>query len=445
MNIILKYFLCVCFSFTFFSFIHAQSIDKIEAIIGSEIILTSDIESQYLQYLSQGNIKSDFIKCEIIEDILFQKLLIHQAKLDSVEISDDQVESELQRRLLYFENQLGSIEKVEEYFSKTKMEIEIELAKVIKDQLLAQKTQGLITDNIKITPSEVKTFFNTQKLSDIPEIPDKFEIAQIVIKPVITDSQKEDLREKLNDFRSRVYEGEDFKMLATLYSDDLVSAANGGELGFVNRADLSPEFERAAFRLKKGEISQVVESQFGFHIIQLIERRGEQINVRHILLKNKVNSTELYNAKIKIESIENEIKKGDISFEDAVSKYSNDPSKSNGGLLLNPNTMSTLHNIDDIDPKLRYLIDQLQEDEITSPVIFETTDGTQAYRIVKLNKKIEAHTANLADDFSMIKDFAINIKKQNKILSWIDEKINNTYIKINTQIASCEFKNKWIN
>jgi len=423
---------------------NAQSIDKVEAIIGDEIVLTSEVESQYLQYLSQGNSKSDAIKCEIIEDLLFQKLLINQAKLDSVVVTDEEVDGEITKRLTYFESQLGSVEKVEEYFGKLKVEIELELGKVIKDQFLAERIQRGISSDVKVTPTEVREFFNQQNDADIPVVPTKVEVAQIIVKPEISEEQKDKLRNKLNSFRERVYKGEDFKMLATLYSDDPGSATRGGELGFVNRGDLVPEFERAAFRLKEGEISEVVESQFGFHIVQLIERRGEQINVRHILLKTKVSSTALYNANLKIEEIEKELKTGTISFDDAVEKYSDDESKNNNGLLLNPNTMSTLHTINDMAPALKYAVEKLDIGAISIPSVIQMPDETKAYRILKLNKRIEEHKANLVDDFSMIKDFAINIKKQVELMKWIAKTISNTYIKINDDISSCEFKNKWV-
>jgi len=352
---------------------NAQSIDKVEAIIGDEIVLTSELESQYLQYLSQGNSKSDAIKCEIIEDLLFQKLLINQAKLDSVVVTDEEVDTEITKRLTYFESQLGSVEKVEEYFGKLKVEIELELGKVIKDQFLAERVQRGISSDVKVTPAEVREFFNQQNDADIPVVPTKVEVAQIIVKPEISVEQKDKLRDKLNSFRERVYNGEDFKMLATLYSDDPGSATKGGELGFVNRGDLVPEFERAAFRLKEGEISEVVESQFGFHIVQLIERRGEQINVRHILLKTKVSSTALYNAKLKIEKVEKELKAGTITFDDAVEKYSDDESKNNNGLLLNPNTMSTLHAIDEMSPALKFVVENLEEGSFSSPAVAQTS------------------------------------------------------------------------
>jgi len=430
---------------TFFGLnINAQSIDKVEAIIGDEIVLRSDIESQYLQYLSQGNVKSEAVKCEIIEDILFQKLLINQAKMDSIVVADEDIDAEIEKRLNYFERQLGSLAKVEEYFDKSKVEIELELGKVIKDQFLAQKAKSSISYNVKVTPAEVRDFLNNQDESNVPQVPTKVEVAQIIIKPEIPDEQKDKLRDKLNSFRSRVYKGEDFKMLATLYSDDAGSASKGGELGFVNRGDLVPEFERAAFRLKEGEISEVVESQFGFHIVQLIQRRGEQINVRHILLKTKVSSTALHNAKLKIQAIEEEIKNGLITFDDAIIKYSDGESKNNGGLLLNPNTLSTMHTIDDMAPALRYIVEKLSIDEISSAVVVEMPDETKAYRILKINKRIESHVANLIDDFSIIKDIVVNIKQQDELMDWIQKTINKTYIKMNDGVLNCSFKNKWI-
>jgi peptidyl-prolyl cis-trans isomerase SurA len=359
-------------------------------------------------------------------------------------VADEDVDAEIDKRLDYFESQLGSIEKVEEYFGKSKVEIALELGKVIKDQFLAQKAQGSIASDVKVTPAEVRDFFNNQNKSDIPQVPTKIEVIQIIIKPEITTEQKDKLREKLNAFRARVYKGEDFKMLATLYSDDPGSASKGGELGFVNRGDLVPEFERAAFRLKEGEISEVVESQFGFHIVQLIQRRGEQINVRHILLKSKVSSTALHNAKLKIEEVEKEIKDKEITFEEAIAKYSDDESKNNGGLLLNPNTMSTMHTIDDMAPALKYTVEQLAIGEVSSNAIMQMPDETQAYRILKLNKKVKSHTANLVNDFSMIKDFALNIKKQDELMVWIQKTIDKTYIKINNDILNCAFKNKWV-
>ena len=421
-----------------------QTIDRVEAIIGDEILLSSEIETQYLQYLSQGNVESLSIKCEIIEDLLFQKLLVNQANVDSVEISDEEVRSEINKRINYFESQLGSVSKVENYFGKSIVEIKNELTEIVKDQFLAQRVQSSISNDISITPSEVRSFFRNLPAEEIPEIPTKLELIQIIINPIISQAQKDKLRERLNIFRDRVYNGEDFQMLATLYSDDPVSASKGGELGFVNRGDLVPEFERAAFRLRQGEISEVIESKFGFHIIQLIERRGDQINVRHILLRPKVSATSLNDAKVKIEKIADEIKSGSITFEEAILKYSDDDSKNSGGVLIDQKTMSNMHIIEDMDPSLKFLVKDLDESEFSSPNIFSNSDETNAYRLIKVKSKLNAHKANLSDDFSMIKEFALNIKRQDELFEWIKRTVDTTYIEINSNILSCNFKNKWI-
>jgi len=439
MNKIYHFLLLALISFN----LSAQTIDKIEAVLGDEIILTSEIESQYLQYLSQGNIQSTEIRCQIVEDLLFQKLMINQAKIDSLVVSGEEVETEINKRLSYFESQLGSVEKVEEYFGKSKDKIEQELTKVIEDQFLAQRMQTKLTSSIKVTPVEVKETYGLLTDAEIPTLPTQVEVAQIVIKPEITNEQKDKIRAKLNSFRDRVYKGEDFKMLATLYSDDPGSVTRGGELGFVNRGDLVPEFERAAFRLKEGEISKVVESQFGYHIVQLIERRGEQINVRHILIKTKVNATALHAAKLKMDSIAKEISEGTITFDQAVSKYSDDKNKSNGGLLLNPNTMSTSHTLDDMAPALRLVVDKLAEGEVSFPAVIQMQDENKAYRILRLNKKTEEHKANLVDDFAKIKEYSINAKKQETLDKWVNKTIAKTYIRLSGSLEECKLANKW--
>ena len=436
------YFVYTLLLSVFISF--GQTIDRVEAIIGDEILLSSEIETQYLQYLSQGNVESLSIKCEIIEDLLFQKLLVNQANVDSVEISDEEVRSEINKRINYFESQLGSISNVENYFGKSIVEIKNELTEIVKDQFLAQRVQSSISNDISITPSEVRSFFRKLPAEEIPEIPTKLELIQIIINPIISQAQKDKLRERLNIFRDRVYNGEDFQMLATLYSDDPVSASKGGELGFVNRGDLVPEFERAAFRLRQGEISEVIESKFGFHIIQLIERRGDQINVRHILLRPKVSATSLNDAKVKIEKIADEIKSGSITFEEAILKYSDDDSKNSGGVLIDQKTMSNMHIIEDMDPSLKFLVKDLDESEFSSPNIFSNSDETNAYRLIKVKSKLNAHKASLSDDFSMIKEFALNMKRQDELFDWIKRTVNTTYIEINSNILSCNFKNKWI-
>ncbi len=424
--------------------VFSQSIDRVEAIIGDEILLTSDIESQYLQYLLQGGTTSYNVRCEIIEDLLFQNLLIHQAKIDSIEVSSEEISQEINKRLLYFEGQLGSIKNVEDYFGKSMLDIEKDLKDVIKNQFYAQRMQSKIVSDIKVTPSEVKHSYDLLDSIDIPIIPTQFELSQIIIKPKVSDKQRQEIKTSLNKLRERVYNGESFNVLATLYSDDEASSTRGGELGFVNRGDLLPNFERAAFRLKEGEVSQIVETKYGFHIIKLIERRGEQINVRHILIKPTPDTEANLVALNKLDEVFNEIKSGTISFEDAVIKYSEDPNKSNGGLFINPITMSTLHPYDDMPISLKFLLDDIVVGEFTSPTNIQLAEGDDFYRIIKMNKRIDSHQANLVDDFTIIKDFTLNLKKQELLSDWINNKINKTYIKLNQNIDSCDFQNNWV-
>ena len=423
----------------------SQVIDKIEAVIGNELILTSDIESQYLQYLSQGYTEKGEVKCQIIQDILYQKLLTHQAKVDSVEVSEKEVNKELERRLSSFISQLGSQEAMEEYFGKSILEVKEEFYDEIENQLLSQRMQSQITSSISVTPQEVRNLFDQlKKENELPLIPSQIEISQVVKIPEISLEEKSRIRKKLINFRERINKGEDFKVLATLYSDDIESAKNGGELGFVSRGDLVTEFEAAAFALKGDEISEIIETSYGYHIIQLIERRGEQINVRHILMKAKFSSESLLIAKQELEKINTLLKSGELTFEEAVKNHSDDVSKNNGGLLINPSTSSSLFTTESLPADVRYSAEKLEEGEISSVNLFTMNDGTKAYRIIKINKKIEEHTANLTDDYSKIHDYAVNSKKQLEIVSWIDKMIDKTYIRFEDLILECELSKNWI-
>lgn len=425
---------------------HAQSIDKIQAIIGSEILLISDIENQYNQILSQGVIETEDMRCQIIDELLLQNFLIHHAKIDStIEIVSDDIDAEINNRISYFENQLGSLEKVESYFNRTIESMEDELRIIVKDQFYTQKKQSKIISDVKITPNEVKDFYRTLNSEEIPIVPTKLQMSQIVIEPELSEDKKNSIKEKLNGFRKRIYNGEDFKVLATLYSDDVVSANNGGELGFMQRGDLVPEFERAAFKLKKDEISEVVESKFGYHIIQMIERRGEQINVRHILIKPKFSSLSLQNARENINSIKSDLDSSLISFKDALQKYSDDESKNNGGLIINPKNGTTFFTFEELDPSIRYIVERMNIGDVSDPSLSKSQDGTQAaYRLVKLNNKIEEHKANIVDDFDLLKEYALSNKKQSVLEKWVSDNLANTYINISNDLSECACYKKWI-
>ena len=424
---------------------YSQSIDKIQAIIGSEILLTSDIENQYNQILSQGVIETENIRCDILDELLLQNFLVHHAKIDStIEINQDEIDSEINNRISYFEKQLGSLAKVESFFNRSIESMEEELLYIVKDQFYTQKKQSKIISDVKITPNEVKEFYNQLESEDIPLVPTKLELSQLVISPVLSEEKQQSIKDKLNNFRKRIYNGEDFKVLATLYSDDIVSANNGGELGFMKRGELVPEFERAAFKLKKDEISEVVESKFGFHIIQMIERRGEQINVRHILIKPKYSSLSLKNARDKINSIKADLDSSKISFDEALQRFSDDESKNNGGIILNPKTGTSFFTFDEIDPSIRYTVEKMKIGDISDPSLSKSQDGTQAaYRLIKLNNKIDEHKANVVDDFDLLKEYALANKKQKVLEKWVTDNINDTYINLSKDLSVCSCYNKW--
>ena len=258
----------------------------------------------------------------------------------------------------------------------------------------------------------------------------------------MSEDQINKLTDRLNTFRKRVLNGEDFKVLAALYSDDPGSANNGGEIGFVSRGTFVPEFEKVAFRLKKGEVSEIVKTNFGYHIIQLIERRGDQVNVRHILLKPKYSSTSLQNARLRIDSIYNKIKNNEISFSQAIKSYSDDDTKNNNGLLINPSNGSSTYTIAELGSSIKYLIEGLNEDDFTKPVKVESNEGS-IYRILNVVEKISSHTANLDVDYDFFQTQALNFKKQEKLDEWIEKRIKNTYVELKEIDKNCKSSYKW--
>ncbi|HPE44217.1 MAG TPA: peptidylprolyl isomerase, partial [Bacteroidales bacterium] len=315
----------------------------------------------------------------------------------------------------------------------------------VKDQMLVQEVQNGIMNSVEVTPSEIKNYYRTMPSDSIPMVNTEYEIAQIVKKPPISIDEKLKVKERLFDLRKRILEGERFSTLAVLYSEDPGSARKGGELGFYGRGELYPEFEAVAFTLKDGEISEIVETEAGFHIIQMIERRGEYVNVRHILLMAKVSPVALEKAKNELDSIAIQIRSGELSFEDAVEKYSDDEAKGKSGLLLNPYTGSTLFEADDLDQQVSFVIDKLQIGELSDPVPMITEEGKDAYRLLMLKRKTTPHKANLRDDYNRIQVWALQKKKQEAVDNWIREKSNSAYVRINENFTDCDFDYNWKN
>jgi peptidyl-prolyl cis-trans isomerase SurA len=420
-------------------------IDAVVGIVGGNIVLKSDIENQYLQIRSQGNIvgTSTKLKCQIFEGLLFQKLLLHQAQVDSISVTDTQVEMEMDRRMRYFISQAGSPDRLEEHFGKSLLEIKNELRDVIKEQMLSEQEQQKITADATITPSEVKTFFKRIPKDSIPLVNSEFEIGIIVKQPVIGPAEKQEAKDKLKGFKDRITKGDDFSTLAVLYSEDPGSSKQGGELGMFKRGEMRTEFEAAAFKLKPGEVSDIVETEDGFHLIQMIERRGEYVNVRHILVQPKVSPIDLNKAKITLDSVSAMITSKKITYDQAVITYSDDPNKNSGGMLINPASGNSRFEASQIDAKIFFIVDKLKAGEVSAPVVM-TDRGKQDYRIYYLKSRTNPHKANLEEDYARIQQLALERKKQELLDEWISGKLTSTYISISPEFSSCPFQRKWI-
>jgi peptidyl-prolyl cis-trans isomerase SurA len=420
-------------------------IDGVVGIIGGNVILKSDVENQYLQIRSQGNIQGTAtkLKCQLFESLLFQKLLLHQAQVDSIKVTEDQVQSEMDRRMRYFISQAGSPDRLEEHFGKSLLEIKNELHDVIQEQMLTEQEQQKIAKDVTITPSEVKSFFRKIPKDSIPLINSEFEIGMIIKQPAITEVEKQIARDKLKGFKDRITKGDDFSTLAVLYSEDPGSSKQGGELGMFKRGDMRPEFEATAFKLKPGEVSDIVETEDGFHLIQMIERRGEYINVRHILVQPKVSLVDLNKSKSTLDSVASLIMTKKITYEVAVVKYSDDPGKNSGGYMINAATGNSKFEASQIDAKIFFIIDKLKAGDVSAPVLTNER-GKQDYRMYYLKSRTNPHKANLEEDYSRIQQIALEQKKQDVIDEWISKKLQSTYISISDDFRNCSFQRKWI-
>lgn len=422
-----------------------QVIDKIVAVVGNNIIMQSDIEEQYMQYRMQGGIKgsASSIRCEILEDMLFRKLMLNQAELDSITVSDEQIDSEVDRYIRYYLSQFGSQEKLEKYYDKPMKDIKNDLRDMLKEKQLMEEVQRKIVEGVNATPSDVREFYNNIPKDSIPMVSAQYEIAELVKKPPITLDEKLAVKERLYGLRSRILKGERFSTMALLYSEDPGSAKKGGELGFKGRGELVPEFEAAAFALKDGEISEVVETEYGYHIIQLIERRGDYINVRHILLTVKVSPEALQTAYNELEYIANLIRNDSLTFDEAVKVHSDEDDKTNGGYLINPVTGGTLFAAEDLDQQVSVVINRLQVGEVSDPVPMKTKNDKDAYRLLMIKKKTTPHKANLKEDYALIQQWTMQKLRQDAINKWIDAKSSKAYVKISDDYKDCDFNFDW--
>jgi peptidyl-prolyl cis-trans isomerase SurA len=429
------------------SYSQPKILDKVVAIVGKNPLLLSEVETNLLQQKEKKE-TSEGDRCKIFEDLLFQKLLLAQADRDSIVVADAEVDNELNRRIQYYVGMLGSEEKFEAFYGKRISVFKDELRDDVKDQLLAQKMQQKVTGDTKLTPSEVRAFYNTLPIDSLPLVNSELEIGHIVKRPPISDEAKKAVRDQLEIYRQRVVNGESISVIAALYSEDPGSAKNGGRYESVMRGQMVPEFEAVAFRLKQGEVSEIFETSYGYHFMQLVARKGESVDVRHILMAPKISQIEFLKAKEELDSIRQLIISGQIKFADAAIKFSTDKeTKQNGGAIINPAANSTKWELDEIgqmDQNLVFMLENQMKIGDVSPVIqYVGSDAKQAWRIVYLKSRTEPHKANMQDDYIKLLNMATFERHKKSITDWITKKSKTTYIKIDSEFNSCKLEYNW--
>jgi len=419
-------------------------VDGVFAVIGDHVIFHSDIDEQIMQYQTQG-IDDVNLKDKVIEELFFQKMLLHFADLDSIVVDVNEVESTIEQRIAFFEQQLGSKEKVEEYFQKSIIELVNELKPIVNNQLLVQKMQYKIVQDVDVSPSELEDFYHNLHKDSIPVIETQFQVSQILKKPDPSNSAIEETLSKLEDLRNRILKGADFSTMAILYSEDPGSSRNGGAYYKIKKGFFVKEFEAVAFSLQVDEISEIFETEFGYHIVQLIERRGNEIDVRHILMTPKISNQNMLDAKVFLQSLKDDVIDHTMSFSVAAEQFSSDQNtKFNGGLLINPNTNNSFFSISEletVDGSLLNEIALLSVGDITDPMYIKLPSGKEAYRIIKLVSKQNEHTANLTDDYPYLKNYFFNLKKARNLNQWYKDKVKDIYIS-SSDMSNYEFYNK---
>lgn len=436
--------------FVFFTFIlltliseysTAQVLDKIIVKVDNEIIMKSELEMNYLQVLaSQENVSdASKLKCQVLETLIINKLLIAKAEIDSVTVEKVQVDEQLDRRMAYFISQIGSEEKLVAMYNKSIDDLKKELRAQVKEQLIIQKMQDNITRDLKVTPGEVKRFFNEIPKDSLPYFSTEAEIGQIVMIPKISKEKKNETKEQLERIKAKIQEGGDFCKMADIFSEDPGSAKNCGELGFFKRGELVPEYEGAALKLKPGELSGIVESEYGFHLIQMIARRGNEFNSRHILIKPTSSAQDMTTAVRFLDSLRTAILYDSITFEKAAKKFSEDKStNSSGGLFIDQETGSSHIPMEKLDPVTFFLVDTMKVGSITKPIPFRMEDGTEALKIVYYKSKTPPHQANLEDDYQKIQKATLAEKKNNAVNKWFDKNKGEVFIDIDEEFKDCE-------
>ena len=437
------------FIFLFFSFIPCYSqeespgvvLDKIISKIDDYIVLKSELESTYLDVLSRGQRLSGNTKCAVLKNLITNKLLVAKAEIDSVMVEDSEVNQELDSRMNIIINQVGSEEEIENYYNKTISEFKNELFDDIKQQLVANKMRREILSDISVSPEEVRGFFNNIPKDSIPYFSTQVQVSQIVKIISVGDDQKEKAKLKLIDIRNKLISGENFEILATLNSEDFESAKRGGRIGFVGRGVLQPEYEEASLKLNPGEISMPIETKFGFHLIELIEKRGNMYDTRHILIKPKISDNDIINGKKEMDSLKNLVTIDSVSFEELARKTSDDKFTSSFGGYFTDASGGEKILVDELDPVIFFTIDTMKVGSISPPMQFRMDDGSQALRILFYKNKILPHLGNLKEDYQRFRTFALN-KKQSEILdNWFEITKSEVFITIDDEYNTCNLAN----
>ena len=429
-----------------------KTLDKIAAVVGNSPILLSDIELSYANFLVQGNQPDPSVKARILQTLLTQKLLAQQAAIDSIEVKEEDVDANVDRRMREMTQRAGGQEKLEAFLGRSVIQYKDEIRPDLKEQMVAQKMQQHITEKLNVTPQDVKKYYDGIPKDSLPSFNKEVEVGEIVFQPKLTKEEKDLYKAKAEELRQRVKKGEDFGTLARLYSQDPGSAPEGGDLGFADRTTFVKEFTANAFKLKAGEISPVFETDFGFHFLQVIERRGEQVHVRHILITPVVTQASLDRAKAKADSIYNLLVKDKnvgVDFSSAAAYYSdNKDTKYNGGMMLNAEDVqsrSTFIPTDKLDPKVALITDTMKIGSISKPDLFTGADGKKSYKILMLKSATNAHKANLEQDFPKLKEYAYNDKVNRTVSQWFEKRRKETFIKIDKEYQAYDVLKKWVN
>lgn len=419
-------------------------IDQVIWVVGDESILLSEVEEQKLRAQYENTPITGDPYCVIPEQIAIQKLYLHQASLDSIVVSESSVMNQVDARINYFIAQIGSKEKMEEYFKKNSTNLREDLREMIRNQQIIQQMQQKLVGSLKSTPADVRRYFNQLSTDSVPTVPVQVELQVISLEPPVPLEETNRVKDKLRDITDRINKGSsDFSVLARLYSEDTESAKRGGELGFMGRGQLVPEFSSAAFNLlDTKKVSRIIQTEFGFHIIQLIEKRGDRINCRHILMKPKVSLKEKEKAIHHLDSIANLIRENKISFEQAVLNFSQDKNTAmNAGLMLNDKSGSSKYEYQDMPPEIAKAVYNMNIGEVSKPfILMNKGSNKEVVAVVKVKSKVDTHKANLTDDYQMIKSIYDAKNKQTFLNNWIAKKQKETYINIDPEWVKCQFQ-----